>query len=100
MKRQRQVIELEQIESQDLGKLRMTGCEIDDRHQHQQAPCHGIEHEFNCGIDPAHAAPDADQKIHRNQHHFPEYIEKKKIQRDEGAEHTGFQNQHKKQVFF
>ena len=90
MERQREVIELEQIESQDLGQLRMTGCEIDDRHQHQQASRHGIEDEFNCGIDAARSAPHADQKIHRDQHHFPKHIEKKEIQRDEGAKHTGF----------
>ena len=77
-------------QSQDLGQLRMTGCEIDDRHQHQQASRHGIEHELNCGIDAARSAPDADQKIHGDQHHFPEHVEKKKIQRNESTEHAGF----------
>src|SRR5262249_58947395 len=40
MKGQRQVIELEEIEGQNLSKLRVAGCEIDDRHQHEQAPGH------------------------------------------------------------
>jgi len=56
MKGQMQIIKLEQIKSQDLSQLRMTGCEIDDRHQHQQAPGHGIEHEFDCGINAARSA--------------------------------------------
>src|SRR5262245_31416081 len=81
MKGQRQVIELEQIEGQNLGQLRMAGGEIDNRYQHEQASCHGIDHELDCGIDTPAAPPHSDQKIHGNQHHFPEDVKKKKIER-------------------
>src|SRR5215510_9614736 len=80
IKRQRQFIELEQIESQNLGQLRVAGCEINDRYQHEQAAGHGIDHEFNRRIDPARSAPPAQQKKTGNQQYFPKPVKKKKIQ--------------------
>jgi len=39
-----------------------------------------VQDEFDCGVDAALVAPNADQQGHRNQHHFPEEEEEEKIQ--------------------
>ena len=38
-------------------------------------------------------APDADQEVHRQQHHFPEHVEQEEVERQEDAEHARFQQQ-------
>jgi len=47
--------------------------------KHEKAPGEGIKEEFDCRILFSWAAPDADQKIHRNQNHLPEDIKKEKV---------------------
>ena len=78
----------------------MARGEINDRHQHEQAAGHGEENEFHRRVDAPRTAPHADQKIHRHQHDFPEHIEQHQIERQEGAEHAGFQEQHEDQILF
>ena len=94
---QMQIVKFEQIEGQNLGQLRVARRQINNRDQHQQAARHRVDDELERGVDAPRAAPYADEKIHRHQHDFPEHIEKKKIQRDEGAEHAGLQQQHENQ---
>ncbi len=48
---------------------------------------------------PAVAAPHADQKIHRHQHHFPENIKKEEVERHENAEHACLQHEQQNVVF-
>ena len=67
--------------------------EPDDRHQHQDRAEHGVQNEFQRGVDAPLVAPDADQEIHRDQHHFPEQEEEEQVERDEDADHAGFQHQ-------
>ena len=45
-------------------------------------------------------SPDADQEIHRDQHHFPEQEEQEQVQRNEHADHSGFQNQQRDEKAF
>ena len=39
------------------------------------------------------AAPDADQEVHRHQHHFPEQEEEQEVERHERAEHARLQHE-------
>ena len=78
----------------------MARCQINNRDQHEQATRHGINDEFQRRIDPARAAPDADEKIHRHQANLPEDIEEEKIQSDEDAEHPGLEQEHEEEVLF
>ena len=98
--RQVQFVKLEQVKRHHLVHFSMARGEIDDRHQHEQATGHGEDDKLERGINAPRAAPHADEKIHRHQHHFPKNVEEKKIERDEGAEHAGFQKQHEDQIFF
>ena len=54
---------------------------------------------FRRRVDAPFAAEDSDQKIHRNQGRFPEDVKEKQVERQENADHPGFQNQHEQQVF-
>jgi hypothetical protein len=66
---------------------------VQDREEHQEAARHGEEEELHGGVDAAGAAPDADDEVHRHQHHFPENVEKRQVQRDEAAEHARLEEQ-------
>ena len=61
--------------------------------QHEHRAGQGVEEELEGGIDPARAAPDADDEVHRDQHTFEEDVEDHEIQRAEHADHHGFQHQ-------
>ena len=60
-----------------------------DGDQHQQAPRHREEEELDRRVDPPLAAPDADQQVHRDQHHFPEDVEQEEVVGEQRAEHAG-----------
>ena len=64
-----------------------------DRKQHQHRTCQRVQEEFDRRIEPPLAAPDADQEIHRHEHHFPENVEEHEIERHENAEHARLQQQ-------
>ena len=86
-----QRVDPQQVEGQHLGFLRVARGQINDRDEHQEAARHRVDDELERGVDAPRAAPYADEKIHRHQHDFPKNVEKKKIQRDKGAEHAGLQ---------
>src|SRR5438270_747047 len=77
----------------------MNEVEGDDRDQHQHRPDHRIKHEFHRRINAPFAAPDTDQEIHRDQHHFPKDVEEKQIQRGENADHAGLDQEHENEIF-
>ena len=60
----------------------MAALEIQDqnRHQQQDTAGKGIEEEFDRRIETIWPTPDPDQKVHRDQHRLPKYIEQHKIQ--------------------
>jgi hypothetical protein len=37
--------------------------------------------------------------MHWHEHHFPEHVEQKEIQRSKHADHAGFEKQHENEVF-
>ncbi|GCC48686.1 hypothetical protein chiPu_0032850, partial [Chiloscyllium punctatum] len=57
------------------------------------------EEELERRVDPARAAPDADDQEHRNQAALEEQIEQHEIERREGADHQRFQDQERHHVF-
>ncbi len=67
--------------------------EPQNRHEHQDRAEHRIQHELQRGINAAAVSPDADQEIHRDQHHFPEQKEQEQIERNENADHSGLKDQ-------
>src|SRR5271156_837605 len=70
-----------------------------DREEHQHRPGQRVQEKFDRGVQPPIAAPDADQKIHRHQHHFPENVEQHEVQRHENAQHAGLQQQQQDVIF-
>ena len=59
--------------------------------EHQHAADQGEEEELDGGVLPPRAAPDADEEVHRQQHHFPEHVEEEEVQGHEDAQHARFQ---------
>jgi DNA integrity scanning protein DisA with diadenylate cyclase activity len=47
-----------------------------------------VQEKLDGGVQPAIAAPNADQEVHRHKHNFPKNIKKKEVQRHEHAEHA------------
>ena len=68
--------------------------EVQDRDQHQQRPDHREQYELDSGVNLAPVSPDADQEVHRDQHHFPEHVEQEQIDREQRAEQAGLEHQH------
>ena len=64
-----------------------------DRNQHQHAADQRVQKELDRRVFASRPAPDADQEVHRQQHHFPEHIEQEEVERQEDAQHAGFQQQ-------
>src|SRR5437899_12106617 len=67
--------------------------------QHQYRSGQRVEEKFDRSIEPPVAAPHADQKVHRDEHHFPEQVEEEEIERHEDAQHARLQQQKQNVVF-
>ena len=65
----------------------------EDRHQHQQRAEERIDEELDRRVQPVVPAPDPDDEVHRNQHHFPHHIEEEEIERHEDADHARCQHE-------
>ncbi len=65
--RNTELIEFEQIEGIVSRCISVNEIESQDGNKHQDASCHGVEKEFDGGVDsPLRVPPDPDQEIHRN----------------------------------
>ena len=64
-----------------------------DRDQHQHRTDERIKEELDRRVFFARATPDPDEKIHRQQHDFPENIEEEEVERNKDTEHAGDQQQ-------
>ncbi len=60
-----------------------------DRQQHQQTAHLRKNEKLYCRISPVFMPPDADQKIHRDNHQFPEEKEQEQVNRQKDADGTG-----------
>jgi hypothetical protein len=61
--------------------------------QNKDAAQERKEEELDSRILPARAAPNADQEVHGQQHHFPKHIKQEEIQGEKRPDHARFQNQ-------
>src|SRR5579859_1135789 len=79
------VLDLRQIE----GAAQLV--EPDHGHEHQNRAQHRVQNEFDRGINAPFVAPDSDQEVHRDQHHFPEKEKFEQIERNKNADDAGFE---------
>ena len=77
------------------GQLTQVAREIQhqDRQQHQDAAQQRVQEELDRRVLPPRPAPDADEEIHRQQHHLPEHVEQEEVERHEHAEHARHEQQ-------
>ncbi len=61
--------------------------------KHENRAEHRVQHKFQSGVNSALVAPDADQKIHGDQHHFPENEEQKQVERNKNADHARLEDE-------
>src|ERR671923_1095858 len=62
-----------------------------EQHQHAAKQC--VEEKLDCRVLAPRAAPDPNEKIHRQEHHFPENIKEKKIESAENSHHSGVEQE-------
>src|SRR5690349_7067027 len=72
----------------------------EDRQQHQHAAEQSIKKKFDRGIFTPRSAPDADEKIHRQQHDFPKNIKEEKIEGTENPHHASIEQEKKREITF
>ncbi len=78
----------------DVEGVRRAGeVEQQDGHEHQHAADQRKEEELDGGVFPSWPTPNADEKIHRQQHHFPEHVEQEEVEGQKHAQHARFQQQ-------
>ena len=93
---QRHLVEQLQVEAQTAECVPGLKHQVDDRGQHQQRSGHREQHEFDRGVNLAPVAPDSDEEVHRDQHHFPENVEQENVDRQQRAQKSGLEHQHEK----
>ena len=93
VERQVQPVELRDVERVHAGHGVVVEVQRQDAQQHDDAADQGVEEELDRGVEPIRAAPDADEEVHRHQHHFPEQEEEQEVERHERAEHPGLQDE-------
>src|SRR5690348_4080643 len=71
-----------------------------NRHQHQDRANHCVQNEFQRGVNFAPVSPDADEEVHRNEHHFPEHEKEEEVERAENANHAGLEHEQHGEKFF
>ena len=71
-----------------------------DPHQHQDGAGHRVEDKLHRRVDAPLVSPDADEEVHRKQHHFPEEEEEKQVERQKDSDNPGFQHQQHQEKFF
>ncbi len=70
-----------------------------DAQKHEEASGEGKEEKLDRGIFAPGPAPDSDQKIHRNEHDFPNHIKKEKVEGQKACQHAGLEQQKQKVIF-
>ena len=70
----------------------------EERKQHGDAADHGVDQELRGGGGAARSSPELDEEEGGDQAEFPEDKPVKEIQRGEGAEQAGLQQQHQREI--
>src|SRR6185369_2896496 len=68
---------------------RVEEVERDDREKHHDRAEERVEEELDRRVELPRPAPNADQEVHRDEHHFPEYVEEEEVEGREDAHHAG-----------
>ena len=84
-------------ERRDVGRARLP-VHRHDGEQHQHRAGERVEKELEARIDPARAAPHADDQEHRDQAAFEEQIEQHQVERAEGADHQRLEHEERDHV--
>ena len=88
------LLELDDVEGVLPGlRVGVVVVQRQDAEQHHDAADQGVQEELDGRVEPAVAAPDADQEVHRDQHHLPEQEEQQEVERHEGADHPGLEEE-------
>ncbi len=87
--------------SQNLNVIERADAKIneDDPRQHEHRARHRVQKEFDGGVNAAVVTPDADQEVHRHQHHFPEHIEEEEIPCGEDSDESKFEQEYEGEEF-
>ena len=93
VRRDLQRVEPQQVEAVAAGRLLVQEGEPEDGDEHQHAARHRVEHELDRRVDALVVAPDPDEEVHRDEHRVPEHVEQEEIERDEDADHRGFERE-------
>jgi hypothetical protein len=93
VRRDVQVVQLDEIEAVGATGFLLQIRQRQNRQQHQHAAGHRVQDELHRGVNPPVVAPDADEKVHRDQHRVPEHVEQEQIERDEHANHRALEQQ-------
>ncbi len=72
---------------------RVQEVERDDAEQHQDGAGQRVEEELDRRVEPPLPSPDADQEVHRHEHHFPEDVEEEEVEAAERPDHERLQEQ-------
>ncbi len=86
----------EALPPQEAG--RVEEVERDDREQHDDRARERVQEELDRGVELARAAPDADEEVHRHEHHFPEHVEQEEVERAEDADHPRLEEEEERVV--
>src|SRR5580704_5759832 len=98
--RQNQCARLERLLNQRKVEGARGVVEPQNADKHKDGAGHGVQDEFDGGVDAAVMAPNADEQVHRNQHYFPEEEEEEEVERKEDADDSDFQQQDGDEEFF
>src|SRR5262245_12299820 len=98
--RQPEFHQFQNIKSECAGNTLVVEIKCQDTKQHQNGTEEGVQEKFDCRVKLSWSAPNADQEVHRHQHHFPENVEQHKIKRDKYTDHPCLQKQHEHVIFF
>ena len=88
-----QLLELRDVERVHARDAVVVEVERQNAEQHDDAADEGVQEELDRRVQPAVAAPDADEEVHRHEHHFPEQEEQQEVEADERAHHAGLQDE-------
>ena len=83
----------EQVEGVLPGRPVVGEVERQDAEQHQDASHQRVEEELDGRVELPRAAPDPDQEVHRDQHHFPEHVEQEEVEGNEDPQHSRLEEQ-------
>ena len=88
-----QLLKLRDVERIHARHAVVVKVECEDPQQHHDAADEGVEEELDRRIQPAVAAPDADEEVHRHEHHFPKQEEQEEIEAHKRADHARLEDE-------